>query len=110
MPDLACGLSSGFIFDFAGETSVDICETLRPASPASIVAATIDTNAANKKTTRINGVRMALACRSAAGFGGDQIPVWIARHDLPGESPDVGDAGDRVCAAIDHIAVTIAGR
>jgi hypothetical protein len=32
------------------------------------------------------------------------------RRDISGESPDVGDAGDIIGAAVDDVAVAIAGR
>jgi hypothetical protein len=61
----------------------------------------------NKKTSLNDALRMARA-RSRAAFSGDQLPVGIAGRDLPGKRPYVGDAGDGIRAAVDHIAVTIA--
>src|SRR5215831_11630231 len=103
MPDLACELSSGLILDFAGEASTAWKRALAVSSTAPI-----DANAANEKINRSNSVHIARLRRSRTGFGGDQIPVWIARRNLSSESPNIGDAGNRVCTAIDHIAVTIA--
>src|SRR5579871_3212857 len=45
---------------------------------------------------------------SRSAFSGDQLPVGITGRDVPGKRPDVGDAGHRVGAAIDHVAATIA--
>src|SRR5262245_63636304 len=39
---------------------------------------------------------------SVAGFGGDQLPVGIARRHVAGECPHVGDLGHLFRGSIDH--------
>src|SRR5262249_47073165 len=79
------------------------------ASTTTFVATTIDAIAADENANRNATVHISRR-GSGAAFGGDQVPVWIARRDLSGKSPDVGDIADRVRAPVDHIAVAIACR
>src|SRR5664279_4256219 len=48
------------------------------------------------------------AMRSLPGFGCDQFPVRIARRQIAGECPDVGDVGHLLGIAVDHVAVLVA--
>src|ERR1035437_659612 len=48
------------------------------------------------------------AMRSLPGFGSDQFPVRIARRQIAGECPYVGDVGHLLGIAVDHVAVLVA--
>src|ERR1700687_569955 len=50
------------------------------------------------------------AMRSLPGFGSDQFPVRIARRQIAGECPYVGDVGHLLGIAVDHVAVLVARR
>src|SRR5664279_1875883 len=50
------------------------------------------------------------AMRSLPGFGCDQFPVRIARRQIAGECPDVGDVDHLLGIAVDHVAVLVARR
>src|ERR1035438_1188749 len=43
------------------------------------------------------------AMQSLPGFGCDQFPVRIARRQIAGECPDVGDVDHLLGIAIDHV-------
>jgi hypothetical protein len=43
------------------------------------------------------------------GFGRNQFPVRVARRHIAREGPHVGDIGDAIGAAVDDVAVAIAG-
>ena len=44
-----------------------------------------------------------------SGLGSDQLPVWIARSDLPGKGPDIGNFANFLRITVDHLSLTISG-
>ena len=55
-----------------------------------------------------SAVRAFLRTSLIRASGANQLPVRIARGDVAGESPDVGDVGDRIGTAIDDPSINYA--
>jgi len=42
-------------------------------------------------------------------LGGDQLPVWIARSDLLGKGPNIGNFANFLRVTVDHLSLFVSG-
>src|SRR6185369_15570302 len=83
----------------SGEICAPGSRTILSAACALIVPALSASATPNMRRPASNRIR------SLPAFGGEKLPVRIARREVARERPHVGDVGDLVGIAVDHIAV-----